>query len=270
MERISVTELDEWQKCPHSFYLKGQGWRKRAAPPPDPLAVGSMVGLAVEARLTLGKQHVAQALRTYQEKYDLVDRSDLHEQVMTCLDVMPEWVWEIQGAVTEDHIEHRYATHWTGDFPHIVEVVGRPDIWYVDEWGIHIVELKTCNVAYSGTARKLNDYAKYGAQPSRYAVLIRDAYPELDQLAIDRRHVVVSRKGFAAASLPFELSDRAVDNARSDMLELARQAVTSAPVHSFGPLCGWCEFSPVCEGYVNGQDTVGILKEHFEQRKRRA
>jgi hypothetical protein len=225
-----------------------------------------MVGMAVEARLILGTDP-AEIMRYYLEDNDLTDKSGLLDEVTRCIEAMPPWFWDITGAVAEDKIEVSYRRA-----PDEVVIVGKPDFWYVETapdgspLAIQVIELKTCNEYGPGTEKKLLGYSKYGAQPTRYAVLIRDKYPELDELPIFRRHVVLSRKGSGVSSPQFQLSTQAISNARSDMVALAWQVVDSAPIHHFGPLCGWCPFEQVCQSYVNGQEPLAILEEHYERR----
>lgn len=268
--RISITELDTFQQCQQRHYYRHHQNLVLAdtGEEPEYRVVGQIVARAIElgAMLNAGEKDLRELLDSeYPE--ELVDRA------WRAIGVVPEWVWQIKNPMAEDKLEVDYRLEaecvvGPGCLVCRATIVGKPDLWYSKpDMGVVVVEFKSSADPISKGKQKLENYEKWGIQASRYAVLLRDSYDWMAGEPIYRQHVFVSTRGYLLEGK--ELLVHNLDEVREEMLMLAgRMAEEREPVHTFGPLCNWCEYSRICQGWVTGQDTKSIMEGEYVQRVR--
>jgi len=272
--RVSVTELDNWQKCRlRHHYRYHERIQPTGAYADDniALAVGSAVGLALEYSATGASKGECEKVG---HRY-LAGRDSALTRYYTCLAKLPDWLWELENPVAEDKLEvfYPYRERWGGWG---ITVVGLPDMWYVEKdedgtpLGVRILEFKTCADSKSKTASKLLNYQRWGRQPIRYATLLYDTYEWLRDLPFYRQHILVSSngKGYYYEGAAMRVPQRVIESERAEMLDLAYQSRHESrgdEQATFSPLCGWCDYEELCTLRLMGADITGVKEAKYEE-----
>jgi len=156
-------------------------------------------------------------------------------------------------------------------------IVGIPDLWYVEKddegdiMGVMVDEFKTSADSPSAARQKIVKYEQWGIQAVRYAVLLHDAYPQIRGVPFYRRHMLFTTRGEAYIGRKLMVTTEQMGKVRNDMLALALQMRgLGKAVRSFGPICNWCDFAPVCMAYLTNDDEDEIISERYIKRDKRS
>ena len=268
--RIAVTEIEKFQECELAHYYKyGLGLRFINGNPPDYLRAGKAISDVLEAAF-LDRLDTKQCALGLAENVPV----DIRGRVLKALGAMPEWVWEVQLPMPEDKLEYNYPVTMREGKCEAVTFVGKPDLWFVESSSglpeaVRIMEFKapSKNRQYE-VNKSLEGYERFGVQPIRYAVLLRDVYEWLENVPIYRQHILISQYGLVAEGNVVLVSDALIDRTRREMLEIASRMYDTTPVPSYLYHCHRCEFSEVCIARLTGGDESGIIETNFERRQR--
>lgn len=255
MRRVSVTELEVWQQCRLKWeYKYRRKLRPRPSATPSPLISGSAVHFGVEAGLA-GQDAAASALVALR-RYGEETAAKYERGVLTALGGVPEWVWGVKLPQTEMKLEVVYGEE--------VTVVGKPDLWYLDDEGIHVVEFKT-----SGTDERarLERYETWNPQPLRYLALLSRVLPL--SYPTYSRHILLSTRGRHAVGEEELVSKERLVEVEREMVEIACE-VGMLPLspHWLGGGCDWCEFRSVDEVRFKGKGAAAAIEQELEKEER--
>lgn len=245
--RISISDLDTWQECQLRYHYS-RLWK----PVSDDrnMAIGAAVHRGIEVGILLGRERALEAAAAALGDTDSLDALN---QVQTALNGVPQEYWGKRAPQAELKLEWRAAPD--------LELVGVPDLWYVDGDGIHVVEFKT---TASDETSRLATYERWSPQVERYGVLIRHVVAGVSGLPIWGRFVVLSRRGKHAYGHEAALTAQRLEAAENEMLAIARQIINSPielPTWSYA--CERCPYATVDEVMRSGGDYSAVLEEQF-------
>ncbi len=254
--RVSVTGLEDWLSCRQYYQYHYIDRPELDIVEPTRLTVGRAVARAIEVGLGLGRG-VEGAFEYIRNE---IDDPDVRESARSAVSMVPSYLWESEAPISEDRIEVQYCAYsalpvadcqcrMTHDSLYIV---GRPDLWVVENGEIVVYEFKTCAEGRSGTERKLELYEDWGIQAVRYAVLVHDAYPWAQNVPISRRHVVVSTRGFAAVGGAIPVTVDVMRRVRDEMVSIASEIGRVDIVRNWSFACTACPYRGLCAVYLTG------------------
>lgn len=269
MIRVSVTQLDDWQKC-QQFHLYRHVKGLRPAEKSEALQSGAAFAHSFEQGMMLPRsERVDTALEAANEWFNYDHR--LLPGVLRAIEGVPGWLWDVERPVAEDKLEVPYLfpedrskliRGWMpscGSTNHGIDcacpqvtIVGKPDLWTVTDQGVIVVELKSTGKTGSAARKRLDDYFDWAAQALRYCVLLYDAYPHLRDLPFYRQYVLQCTSGESYESALELVTNTTMDRIRTEMLEICRQIAEVTPVRSYGILCNWCDFKELCTSFRLG------------------
>jgi hypothetical protein len=273
---ISVTELDDFQRCPLHWYYRT---RRGLKPIPEevggvnPMLSGSAIHFGLEAGLntegTADKKRLAglQAAALYLETHG--DESGrLKRGVEAALNAAPGYVWETENPVTE---ARTFLSYQEGD--DLITLTGKPDVWSYDGNRILIEDYKSTS---KDEWKKLEEYEAWNMQPRYYGVLLSKWLTLEKNLEyvppVFTRHVVLSTRGRTAVGQPKLLTQDVYDEAEKRMLWQAREVVQrghqSTPSlwkdAKVNPLCSWCEYAPIDLVALTGGDPESVISDAYQ------
>lgn len=256
-KRVSVTEIDTYNKCPRLWRYKFKdGLRTKELN--QAMVSGTAIHAGVEA-LSLGRDGVTAALDTLAELAG--ERGERFKRgVLTALDGLPDWVAKVKSPVTEDKLEVVYGS---------ITVVGRPDIWFQEGDTIEIWDYKSTS---KDEDRRLSQYDQWNDQPRFYGVLLHD---HLISQGINpppiiyTGHIILSTRGKHAVGTPTILAGKLLDDTRERMLDLAAAVGEHETMHMSAFNCGMCDFSKLCEGALTGYPLGDIVEQEYTRDERR-
>lgn len=256
MYRVSVTSLKKWLNCPRAFQhytLEKLRFTEQTAAEADPRKRGTYFHDVLEQAFDLP---VGERLT------HTLDAVSWHDKMTKCVKDIPAEFWQVERPISEDKMEVVYEV--AGEE---VMVVGKPDRWWVDVESetLMIDEFKTGGKSKSDAQRKLTNYTYNDPQVLWYAALIQDKYPDtFGRLFMERRHHFFSLNGFSLTGPVMAIPQWAIDRGRSDMLDTVALTTVGIYPKSEGPLCNWCDYLPLCQGEMMGQNSALIKADRFK------
>jgi hypothetical protein len=248
MLRVSVTQMDDFQKCQQFWlYRHIKGLRPREKP--AAMQSGSAFHDSIEQALMLPRsERIDTALAVAEEH--LGEGHRLLPGVLRAIEGVPQWLWEVERPVAEDKLEVDYSVTFDVD---CLTVVGKPDLWTVTDRGVEVTEFKSTGKKGSKFQEALKQYGTWATQAVRYCVLLYDSYPHLRDLPFYYKYLLQSTAtGESDESECGPITITAMDRIRTEMLEICRQIAEVTPVRSYGILCNWCDFQQLCTSFRLG------------------
>ena len=97
-----------------------------------------------------------------------------------------------------------------------------------------------------------------------YTLMQRGEFgPPIEHPIVGYQYIVVNYKGnHEVGGLNF-LNQKIVDHVLGQAFSIARQIGTDWEGENYGPLCGWCEYWPICEASLTGGDPADIIDTDF-------
>jgi len=272
MRRVTVTELDQWQDCTAKWYFK---YRDRLTPTKGESmgnrAYGSLAHKGAETRLLLGRDDYEPAVRTYADVIGADEKAI--QSALSAVRAIPQWVWKLQRPQVETEISLRVPPYWEDDeevWCGELELVGHPDVWgFVGENEILVIDFKTTS---ESPKARLNKIYAYEVQLKRYAsmlyTLMQQGHfgPPIQNPIVGYQYIVTNYKGYCEVGGLNFLNQKIVDHVMWQANAIARQIGSNYPasnVENYGPLCGWCEYWPICESSLTGGDPADIIDTDF-------
>jgi hypothetical protein len=270
VNRVSVTELETFQRCEvlHDFKYTQRLRRIEAAGGPVYMQAGKLIAEALEYAFLVGTEG-SRRTAARQFALDRVVAGELSDRCLKAINSVPNHIWQLSKPVSEDKLEVQYENG--------IELVGIPDLWYVHDDGVRVLEFKAPSKDKRAAARAMKDYELWSQQPTRYAVLLHDKYEWLQGMPFYKQHVMLSQHGFCLEGEQWRISPELLDNTRSEMLSTAAQVGSMTawkePVHAymmeFGNLpCIRCDFSDVCTAHLTNGDESDIIRRQFRKEAR--
>ena len=275
--RVSVTELDTWLECKVKWYYS---WKLGLRPVADeedgvsPLISGRTVDFGVQAgllrepgqdALSVAFRAAALYLAQHGEKATKYIRG-----VEAAISGMPQAMWD----VVSPQSQHKMEIPWGP-----VTFVGKPDLWYMTENGIYIVDFKSTS---KDEWERLLLMQTTNLQPQIYAVLLNEWLLNQGKTVppLYATHLVLSTRGKHAYGVPrlvspehiSALSGR-IDSVVAEMVRMADPLAAMSPVerlYNHGRIsyaCRGCDFFAIDEGGLTGADMSDIIATRFEGRK---
>lgn len=271
--KISITEIEDWQTCRMKWYYK---YVMKLRPQPNdamgPQVSGMAIHKGIEVALLTAKpaqrpSAAVAAAKTFLASYGEDIAGRFGRGVETALGGVILWNLDLPQS------EARYEVSY-GDF----SVVGRPDVWWYDGVGIHVVDFKSTSKDEDDRLYKLQTW---NMQPRYYAVLVADWLAQqphdpavsYDKIPIYTNHHVLSTRGHHAygveqpvhqhlGSLRMALRERAwqvaQDKERAQHIPPNFWGDASVGVH-----CAWCDFAAIDEMHLTGGDVEDIIRSEY-------
>ena len=258
MKRVRVTELECWQQCAWKWYYR---YVLKLERPPlsmmensSPLVTGLATHFGIEAGL-LGQDAVESAWLKIDT--ELGERGKRFKPgVEKAINAVPAYVWERERPQVEGQIDIQY-----GEGEGAVTISGKPDVWFMDDGGVEIIDFKTTSKKPSEV---IASYEMWNQQIRYYAVLINDWLwmKGATQKPVYTKHIALTTKGDCVEGKPKMLSRKQIKLHREHMVKIAQSvpsqdvklsdlqpAFSSRPVH-----CGSCEYQMIDELYLTHGD----------------
>ena len=258
MRRVTVTELDQWQDCHTKWFFrhrdkltptKGESMGNRA--------YGSLAHKGAEPRLLLGRDDYEPAVRTYAGVIGADEKAI--QSALSAVRAIPQWVWKLERPQVETEIELEVD-------PNTV-LVGHPDVWgFTGENEILVIDFKTTS---ESPKARLNKIYAHEVQLKRYAsmlyTLMQQGHfgPPIKQPIVGYQYIVTNYKGHHEVGGLNFLNQKIVDHVLGQAFSIARQIGWDQEGDNYGPLCGWCEYWPICEASLTGGDPADIIDTDF-------
>lgn len=263
MKTIRVTALDQYAKCPRSYrHMYVDGLKRRGeGNVPMALAVGGAAAAGMERALKLKENPMTDALIGATLHLQPIAPAASYDRWLEAAEAvlrsLPAWLWEIELPVMEDELAVSY-----GD----MTLTGHPDLWYVDDVGLHVIDLKTTSQKGSRAAERAESYHEFAPQTVRYLVLLRDQYEWLRDVPMYHRHILATYNGECFPNYDKPISESALTRERAQMLDLVTRATTDTTYPQFrGLLCPYCEFAPICRAILTEGDGSYIMEEMYHK-----
>ena len=252
--RVSVTEMAVWQECPLKWWYKYHERARSEIPEQTgPMLSGAAIHAGLETALLGDKSSEAAWLGAQHFFGDNEEGlAKFGPGVKRALMAAPKWLWEVKVPQVELKLEETW-----GRDKHVV--VGKPDLWWVDGTGAHIVEFKSTS---DEPSRKLMDYQPLGnPQPLRYAVLVEKYLKGTMPMYV--RHLIFSTQGkmFEGAEAP--VSRKVLEREETEMREILGKMM-GPPIWHRSWQCGRCAYREVDEVRVTGGDWESMLTKEGE------
>jgi RecB family exonuclease len=258
MRRVSVTELDQWQNCATKWYfkhrdklspVKGESMGNRI--------YGTLAHKGAEVRLLLGRDEYEPAVRLLADELGADEKAI--QSALGAVRAIPQWVWNLERPQVETEIELEVDSN--------TMLVGHPDVWgFTGENEVLIIDFKT--TSESPKARMSKIYS-HETQLKRYASMMYTRMQQgyfgtpIEHPIVAYQYIVVSYKGYCEEGVVNFLNQKIVDHVLSHAFTIARQIGNGPDVENYGPLCGWCEYLPICEASLTGGDPSDIIDTDF-------
>ena len=258
--RVTVTELDQWQDCTTKWYFK---YQDRLTPTKGESmgnrAYGTLAHKGAEVRLLLGRDDYEPAVRLLADRIGADEKAI--QSALSAVRAIPQWVWKLQRPQVETEIE------LSDPLDSMVTLVGHPDVWgFTGENEILVIDFKTTS---ESPKARLNKIYAHEVQLKRYASMLytlmqRGEFgPPIEHPIVGYQYIVVNYKGnHEVGGLNF-LNQKIVDHVLGHAFWIAKQINQLEPLENYGPLCGWCEFWPVCEASLTGGNPRDIIDTDF-------
>ena len=273
---VWVTELNDFEECLQKWEYKW-GQRLRVAETvkvDERLTMGSSIHKGMEAGLLLGWDEAGVAAQVYGEEHEL--SLEALDKVSLAISMVPLWLKQVSNPQCELPLsissDVSLSYHRPEDF---IVLSGKPDLWWVDNEGGHVVELKSTADHAKNRLRNLNEF---DTQLPRYASMLwKTAREEGDLLSawpggmpIEYQYLVLSWRGQVAESGWRVLGDSEAAFCIQQMNQAVfnMQALRYHPMHR-SKMCTWCSYNPVCETLLTGGDAGDIIDTKYEVRPRR-
>ena len=270
MRRVTVTELDQWQDCKSKWFYKY--WHRYAPTKGESMGnrvYGTLAHKGAEVRLLLGRDDYEPAVRLLADELGADEKAI--QSALGAVRAIPQWVWQLDRPHVETEIElpvpavkidGAKCANWDD-----ITLVGHPDVWgFTGENEILVIDFKT--TSESPKARMNKIYA-YEVQLKRYASILYRLMQQghfgtpIEHPIVGYQYIVVSYKGHCEVGGLNFLNQKIVDHVLSHAFMIAREIGSDSPVENYGPLCGWCEFWPICEAALTGGDPSDIIDTDF-------
>ena len=276
MRRVTVTELDQWQDCPAKWYYK---YKDRLAPTKGESmgnrAYGTLAHKGAEVRLLLGRDDYEPAVRMLADEIGADEKAI--QSALGAVRGIPQWVWQLDRPQVETEIELSVPPgeddfHY-GVGENEITLVGHPDVWgFTGENEILVIDFKTTS---ESPKARLNKIYAHEVQLKRYAAILYKLMqqghfgPPISNPIVGYQYIVINYKGNCEVGGLNFLNQKIVDHVLFQAFRVARQIGSGPDVENFGPLCGWCEFWPICEASLTGGDPNDIIDTDFLVREER-
>lgn len=271
-DRISVSELLDWQRCRLLWYYK---YARRLQTKPDdnkttPQRSGQAIHFGIESGMLAptGADKLSTALsaaRLYLEEYGAYDSGRFWNGVESGIRGVPVDFWEAERPQVEDTLTVTYDISGSP-----VTVVGRPDHWLYSNDAIVITDYKSTSKDEAGLLTKLEIW---NMQVRYYAVLIHDWLVSLNKHVppVYTRHMILSTRGKHAYGCPKLLSPSDMNFSRKSMQDTAeaimRGSTGDLSDGSYMMSCEWCDFGPIDIVGLTGGNRESIIEAEYQERK---
>jgi hypothetical protein len=269
---VWVTELSDYEECLQKWQYK---WADRlriaeTQKVDERLTMGSSIHKGMEAGLLLGWDEASVAAQVYGEEHEL--SLEALDKVSLAISMVPLWLKQVANPQCElpltINTEPPYDKYNN-------TLSGKPDLWWVDDEGGHVVELKSTADHAKNRLRNLNDF---DLQLPRYASMLwKKAREEGDLLSawpggmpIEYQYLVLSWRGQVAESGWKILGDAEATTCLAHMSQIVHN-MTMFNYHTMhrSKMCTWCAYNPICETLLTGGDANDIIDSKYEFRPRR-
>ena len=258
-KRVSITEMGVWQRCHLQWHYQYRLRLKSKTAVLNPYMLsGSAVHFGIEAGLLLGPQAAEDAAVTYL-KAEVGDKGERYVKgVSHALKGIPEWAWRVASPQSEMKLTIEVGQ---------VTIVGKPDLWWVDDDGLHVVEFKSTS---KNPSEKLREYERWNQQPWRYAVLLRAFLPGLRDIQTGVKHVVLSTNEESVEGEEIPCTPARLRLVEETMVQLAQEVGIEPIVGVFEPfICEGCNFADLDEVLLTGGDWRDKIAREFVERERK-
>jgi RecB family exonuclease len=229
-------------------------------------AYGTLAHKGAEVRLLLGRDDYEPAVRLLADQIGADEKAI--QSALGAVRGIPQWVWKLERPQVETEIELADNTLGAPDRAEWeVTLVGHPDVWgFTGENEILVIDFKTTS---ESPKARLNKIYAHEVQLKRYAAILYTLMqqgefgPPIDRPIVGYQYIVVNYKGnHEVGGLNF-LNQKIVDHVLGHAFKIAREIAKSPGVENYGPLCGWCEFWPICEARLTGGNPRDIIDTDF-------
>lgn len=257
----SVTELSEWLECRLMWYYKHSlRLRRRRQEAGVTMGSGAAIHFGLQVLLSGQGKEAAIVAATEHLRHGLgEEKARKYEKgVGLALEGVPDYLTHL-SVVQEDRLEVKYDA---------TSVIGKPDLYYLDDDGLFIVEFKTTS---SDEEERLDRYEMWNPQLRFYAVLLHDYLTQLGKPVppIYTHHILLSTRGRPALGVPTLMRNKALEEWRGLMVELANEVGRGTIMPHYSEMgCSWCDYGIVCLARLSGMDEEGVIEEKYERRKR--
>jgi RecB family exonuclease len=265
-DRITVTELDQWQDCHAKWFFKyfhrytptkGESMGNRA--------YGTLAHKGAEVRLLLGRDDYEPAVRLLADRIGADEKAI--QSALGAVRGIPQWVWKLQRPQVETEIELHVPNEEGVPGADNITLVGHPDVWgFTGENEILVIDFKTTS---ESPKARLNKIYAYEVQLKRYAsmlyTLMQQGHfgPPIQNPIVGYQYIVVNYKGYHEVGGLNFLNQKIVDHVLGQAFSIARQIGWDQEGENYGPLCGWCEYWPICEAGLTGGNQDDIIDTDF-------
>ena len=268
-QRVTVTELDQWQDC-HTKW--GYKYSDRLVPAKGESmgnrAYGTLAHKGAEVRLLLGSDACEPAVRLLAAQIGADEKAI--QSALNAVGGIPQWVWELQRPQVETEIELEVGNEEGVPGPDKI-LVGHPDVWgFTGENEILVIDFKTTS---ESPKARLNKIYAHEEQLKRYAAMLYQLLrmghfgPSIKQPIVGYQYIVIDYKGHHAVGGLNFLNQKIVDYVLAHAFSIARQIGWDWEGENYGPLCGWCEYWPICEAWLTGGSAGDIIETDFLKRE---
>ena len=276
--RVSITELEQFVTCRMEwYYAQKLGLRpKPEEKTVSPTLSGSAIHFGLEAGMNRGRGEnpvvvALNAATTFLEAHGEGAGRYMKGAQQALLGV-PENYWESENHVSEQKIEVDYEA------PNgcLVQVVGKPDIWFHDENGIVIVDAKSSG---KDEHERALAYQQWNLQVHYYSVLLEDWLTEQGKVVppIYVKHTVLSTRGKHFYGQPYLMGKNHREKIRQRMLRIAGEIASvhdqEMDVFTDGRIeymCKGCDFAELDTLALTGRPIDSMIKEYFTTREDRS
>ena len=260
MRRVTVTELDQWQDCQAKWYYK---YSDRLAPTKGESmgnrVYGTLAHKGAEVRLLLGRDDYEPAVRLLADELGADEKAI--QSALGAVRGIPQWVWQLNRPQVETEIE------LVDPVDSEVTLVGHPDVWgFTGENEILVIDFKTTS---ESPKARLNKIYAHEVQLKRYASILYklmqrgELGPPVENPIVGYQYIVINYKGNCEVGGLNFLNQKIVDRVLDHAFFIARDIGLQPGIENFGPLCGWCEFWPICEAGLTGGNMRDIIDTDF-------
>jgi len=258
MRRVTVTELDQWQDCKSKWFYKY--WHRYAPSKGESMgnrAYGTLAHKGAEVRLLLGRDEYEPAVRLLADEIGADEKAI--QSALGAVRGIPQWVWQLNRPQVETEIELEVDSN--------VTLVGHPDVWgFTGENEVLVIDFKTTS---ESPKARLNKIYAHEVQLKRYAAILYTLMQRghfgspIPSPIVGYQYIVINYKGNCEVGGLNFLNQKIVDHVLHQAFTIAREIGTGSPIENYGPLCGWCEYWPICESALTGGDTDDIIDTDF-------
>jgi len=273
MPDIWMTELKDFSDCPQKWASK---WKRRLRDKTRkdaamPLKLGTSIHAGLEHGMITGDwAGVSNAALTKAFEQDIHDAEEI-EKISAAINKIPDWLKEVKNphAEQELRLEINSPDHLLLTRPYLA---GKPDLWWIDDTGAHVLELKTTADHAKNRLRTLTDYDMQLRGYATLLYMIARVDPEYLQewprgLPVNYQYLVLSWRGQVGESGWMELGPAQAEAIWDHMCQqvgamTVLSTIGMTPMNR-GAMCKYCIYDPVCSTLLTGGDPADIIEAKY-------